>query len=342
MVGNQITNRLRQVLCNFTNDFSDVVNITSLVKNNTLITATATNHGLSTGDYITIKGAKRRVNIQSITFANGYATIKLAESHNLFIEIDTKITIAGCSVAGYNGEKVIKSLPDFYSIEIYSTNFGNASDGYITLNDNTYFNGYKQITKINNDSFSYPVVNSIANNTIEGNITFSKASRIQHVATSERAEEFFKNNTNQKWMFVLLGEERVEENGATLTTDSLTTNQTFYFKTLLEFSIFVAIPTDNSKFASAEADLARSYLKPILKSIANYRFASSLTQDKYQPCLYIGNATDVYNVASYIHRFDFAITGEIVDNDGVDHFNDVVPLLKVDLAINDFNSNVNY
>jgi hypothetical protein len=69
----------------------------------------------------------------------------------------------------------------------------------------TYFNGYKQITKINNDSFSYPVVNSIANNTIDGNITFSKASRIQHVATSERAEEFFKNNTNQKWMFVLLG-----------------------------------------------------------------------------------------------------------------------------------------
>jgi len=342
MVGNQITNRLRQVLCNFTNDFSDVVNITSLVKNNTLVTATATNHGLSDNDYITIKGAKRRVNIQSITFSAGVATIKLAESHNLFIEIDTKITIAGCSVAGYNGEKIIKSLPDFYSIEIYSNNFGNASDGYITLNDNIYYNGYKQITKINNDSFSYPVLNSIANNTIDGNITFSKASRIQHVATSERAEEFFKNNTNQKWMFVLLGDERVEENGATLTTDSLSTNQTFYFKTLLEFSIFVAIPTDNSKFASAEADLARSYLKPMLKSIANYRFTSILTQDKYQPCLYIGNATDAYNIASYLHRFDFAITGEIIDNDGVDHFNDVVPLLEVNLAINNFNSNVNY
>jgi hypothetical protein len=120
MVGNQITNRLRQVLCNFTNDFSDVVN-TSLVKNNTLITATATSHGLSNGDYITIKGAKRRVNIQSITFASGVATIKLAESHNLFIEVDTKITIAGCSVVGYNGEKVIRYLPDFYSIEIYSS-----------------------------------------------------------------------------------------------------------------------------------------------------------------------------------------------------------------------------
>jgi len=88
--------------------------------------------------------------------------------------------------------------------------------------------------------------------------------------------------------------------------------------------------------------LARSYLKAILKSIANYRFTSILTQDKYQPCLYIGNATDAYNIASYIHRFDFAITGEIIDNDGVDHFNDVVPLLEVNLAINNFNSNVNY
>ena len=85
MVGNQIANRLKQVLCNFTNDFSDITTITNLVKNNTLITATATNHGLSTGDYITIKGAKRRVNIQSITVVAGVATIKLAESHNLFI-----------------------------------------------------------------------------------------------------------------------------------------------------------------------------------------------------------------------------------------------------------------
>jgi len=342
MVGNQIANRLRQVLCNFTNDFSDVVNITSLVKNNTLITATATNHGLSTGDYITIKGAKRRINIQSITFASGVATIKLAESHNLFIEVDTKITIAGCSVAGYNGEKVIKSLPDFHSIEFYSNNLGNATDGYILIDDNVFFNGYKQITKINDNSFSYPVSNVIANNQAYGTISASKASRVQHIATSERAEAFYKNDTSKKWLFVILGDERVEESGASITTDSYSTNQQFYFKTLLEFSIFVAIPTQNSIVASAEADLARSYIKPILKSIANYKFDSNLSQQKYQPCLYLGNSPDVYNVATYIHRFDFAITGEITDDDGVNHFSDAVPLLNVDYTVNNFNSNAKF
>ncbi len=342
MIGNQIANRLRQVLCNFTDDFSDIVNITSLVKNNTIITATANNHGLSTGDYITIRGAKRRVNIQSITYSSGSATIKLAENHNLFIEVNSNITIADCSIDGYNGNKTIKSLPDFYTIEFYSNDFGNANNGYITLDDNIYFNGFRQITKIDNDKFSYPVENSIANNVISGNISFSKASRIQHFASSERLMEFFKNDTNQKWIFVLLGDERVEDKGASLTTDSHSTNQQFYFKTLLEFSIFVAIPTQNSPYASAEADLARSYLKPILKSIANYRFDSILTQDKYQPCLYLGNGTDIYDAASYIHRFDFAITGEIKDNDGVDHSADFVPFLNANFTINNFNSNVNY
>ena len=342
MLGNQIANRLRQVLCNFTNDFSDITTITSLVKNNALITATATNHGLSTGDYITVKGAKRRVNIQSITIIAGVATIKLAESHNLFIEVNSNITIAGCSIAGYNGEKTIKSLPDFYSIEFYLSNLGNANDGYIIIDDNVFFNGYKQITKINDSSFSYPVSNVIANNQVYGTISASKASRIQHIATSERAESFYKNDTSKKWLFIILGDERVEENGAGITTDSHSTNQQFYFKTLLEFSIFVAIPTQNSLVASAEADLARSYIKPILKSIANYKFDSSLSQQKYQPCLYLGNGPDIYNVATYIHRFDFAITGEITDDDGVNHFNDAVPLLNVDYTVNNFNSNIDF
>lgn len=341
MVGNQIANRLRQVLCNFTNDFSDIITITNLVKNNTLITATATSHGLSNGDYITVKGAKRRINIQSITVVAGVATIKLAETHNLFIEVNANITIAGCSIAGYNGEKVIKSLPDFYSIEIYS-NLGNATDGYILIDDNIFFNGYKQITKINDNSFSYIVSNVIANNQVYGTISASKASRVQHIATSERAEAFYKNDTSKKWLFVILGDERVEENGASITTDSYSTNQQFYFKTLLEFSIFVAIPTQNSVVASAEADLARSYIKPILKSIANYKFDSSLSQQKYQPCLYLGNSPDIYNVATYIHRFDFAITGEITDDDGVNHFNDAVPLLNVDYTVNNFNSDIDF
>lgn len=342
MLGNQIQNRLRQVLSNYTDDFSDVVNITSLTKNNTIITANAPNHGLLTGDYITIKGAKRRVDIQSISYANGVATLQLAEHHNLFIETNTTINIIDCSIAGYNGTKNVNQYPDFYTIEFASQDYGNANDGYILLDDNIYFNGYKQITKIDGNSFSYGVSDSISNNNAYGTITFNKASRIQHIGSNERAVDFFKNDTSKKWMFIILGDERVEESGATLNTDSYSTNQTYYFKTLLEFSIFVAIPTQNSKVASAEADLARSYLKPILKSIANYRFISNLTQDKYQPCLYIGNGTDAYDIAFYIHRFDFAITGEIIDNDGVDHFNDISPLLSIDFTTNDFNSNINY
>lgn len=342
MLGNVIANRLRQVLSNFTNDFTDVINITQLTKNNNLITADATSHGLTTGDYIAIKGAKRRINIESIVVNNGVATITLAENSNLFIEVNSTVEILGCSITGYNGIKTIIEYPTFKSISFNSNNLGNANDGYILVNDNIFFNGYKQITKINDNQFSYPVENTIANGDAYGDIKLNKFARIQHAGSSERANEYYKNDATNKWLFVILGDERVEENGAGITTQSYSTNNQFYFRTILEFSLFVAIPTQNSKLASAEADLARSYVKPILKSLANYRFDSNLTQQKYQPCLYLGNGSDTYNVATYIHRFDFAITGEIIDNDGVDHFEEAVPLLSVNLDNNNWQSNINY
>jgi len=52
----RIVNRLKEVLPNYTDDFSTILNVSSLSRVSTTITCTtATVHGLSNNDYITIK-----------------------------------------------------------------------------------------------------------------------------------------------------------------------------------------------------------------------------------------------------------------------------------------------
>jgi hypothetical protein len=66
-----------------------------------------------------------------------------------------------------------------------------------------------------------------------------------------------------------------------------------------------------------------------------------LTQQKYQPCVYNGNATDEYNVAYYVHRFDFLVAGEVQSNDTIDELAYAVPLKEINL-LTDLQTNVKY
>lgn len=343
MVGLQIRNRLREGFSRFTEDFSDIDTIISLVKNNTEITATTTtDHGLNTNDYTTIKGVKRKVNIISIVDNGTTATITCQDLHYQFIETNPTITIEGCNISGYNGIKDVVIYQTTKEIVIKSQNLGSANTGYLLVDDNVFFGGYKKITKISNTSFKYNVANTIANQTAGGSAKYNKNSRIELFGSVDRLEKFLLTNENKKYLGIVVGSEAVEKSGAGITTDSYSVSEEFYFKTLLDFSIYIAIPTQDSAYAGIESDLARSYIKPILKSIANYSFISNLSQVSYQPCIYDGNSTEEYDGAFYIHRFDFKIIGEISNSDGVDHFEEAVPLQEIDFATNNWQSNVNY
>jgi hypothetical protein len=55
MQGADVTNRLREVIGNFTDNFSDIVTVSTLTRTTTTATAVTTAaHSLTTGDYVTI------------------------------------------------------------------------------------------------------------------------------------------------------------------------------------------------------------------------------------------------------------------------------------------------
>jgi hypothetical protein len=84
MKGIQVVNRLKDILPKYTNDFSTIINASSLTRAGSTITcATATNHNLLTGNYVTIKGAKEPIALSTITFSNGIATATALTDHKL-------------------------------------------------------------------------------------------------------------------------------------------------------------------------------------------------------------------------------------------------------------------
>jgi hypothetical protein len=101
MKPSDIINQLRAVLPKYTNKFSgEEFSIISLTSTGTTATANATNHGLTTNDYVSIKGAKIPIVVESLTRYQDIAICILAEPLN-----PEKFEITGANESEYNGLK---------------------------------------------------------------------------------------------------------------------------------------------------------------------------------------------------------------------------------------------
>jgi len=341
MKGIHIVNRLKEVLPKYTDDFNATALISSLSKSGSLITGvTTTNHNLTTGDYVTIKGAKEPITLSAITFVGNIATATSSTDHKLtnpasyyqsFVEISS-------ANSDYNGTfellEVISSTSFKFKLKTIPTA---TTTGILLLPDFDGYNGYKQITKINDTTFSYSSTATLQS-PASGAIKALTSSRVDFTANIDRIKEDYSqssNATNETWLYVVIGDDETYNNN--ITTQDITSqkknNQDFRLETIQRFSLYVIVNTKNSVLAGIESDTARGYLIPILKSIANYRFPAIFTDNSYQPVNYLGGGEEEYERSYYIHRFDFACAGLIQSSDTIDKFIGV-PLKQIEASIN--------
>ena len=153
-----IVNRLKEVLPSFTDDFSDVQGVDSLSQSSGIITAiTSAAHGLTTSDYITVRGAKKPITLSSITRDDGIVTVVSSTDHELsdpsLFSLDNLplyVEVSGAD-SGYNGTFELVSVPDNYTFTFKITTTPTTPAtlaGYLLLEDQEGYNGYKQITVI--------------------------------------------------------------------------------------------------------------------------------------------------------------------------------------------------
>jgi len=354
MQGVEIVDRLKDIVGKYTDDFSDIIIVSSLTRSGTTATCiTATDHGLITNDYITIRGATNPIIITSLTRIDNVVTAVASEATQLIdpskyaaSERDSlTVTLSGTDPTEYSGTFKLLSVNDdrlTFTFEILDTPTTPATTaGYLLQPDYDGYNGSKQITVIDNTSFTFSVNESL-NTPSQGTIEIATNVRIAWAATAERADDYYSKKYNDSdysnFIFVVLGSKAVYKDG-TIASDistSIERNQDYFFHAAQDFSIYIYLPANNDTLAGTQSDKAREYEAFILKSIANYSFSSVLTDYKYQPTNYVGNEVDIYNTAYYVHRYDFTAKGFIQIADTIE-FNPGVPLDHIEGSFTDKN-----
>ena len=351
MLIKNVVNRLRATISQFTDDFSDIQQISSLTQSGGVVTATTiTNHNLANNEYITIRGAKEPIILNSLSRDENVVTAVCASDSKLIDptaynkkHLPIYIEISGAEPAEYNGTFELLSVSDdglTFSYKINTTPSTPATNsGTLLLKDFDGYNGIKQITVTSNTEFTYNIENSSIVSPAQGNIELSKASRVDGVATPQRILEFYSANSNNiltNWMFVV-GDSCVAYKDDTVASDlssAIRVNQDYYYTIQNNFSIYTITPAKTSVTGLAQYDKSLSYLPYILKSIGNYQFDSEFTDNKTQPCYFVGHESDDYIKAYYSHRFDFSVETLIQYEDTV-LYNAGTPLIKINGDIKD-------
>ena len=337
-----VVNRLKEILPKYTDDFSTIISVSSLVRSGSTITCTtATAHGLTTGQYATLRGAKRPIALDSISFSNGVATATSLSDHLLSdpskYADDVFIEIAGAT--GFNGSWKLLSVPDKLTFTFAITGSPSpVSGGFLLLEDQDGYNGYKQVSVVNSTTFTYSTTASLQS-PAQGSIQVSCLTRVDSAATPQRIAEFYSPNQSQilqTWAYVVLGGMQAFKNDSVIgdSNSANKKNEAYYTENQQQFSVYVVIPAKDSILGGDIADTARGYLKPLLKCLANYVFSSDFSESSTQPCQFVGDEADDYIGATYTHRFDFT-TQQIIQTGDTSDFSNGTPLQSIEGLLND-------
>ncbi len=351
MQASSIVNRLKEVVGKSTDDFTDILGASSLTSSGNIATCTTTtNHDLVTGDYITIRGATNPITLPSLTRAGSIVTAIALEATTLVdpsrydvnLRNSLTVTISGATPSDYNGTWQLLTVSDdrlTFTFKITETPITPATvAGFFLQSDFDGYNGYKQVTVLDATSFTYTIP-TILNSPSQGNIEVSARTRIAWAATRERVDQFYESDESrqsERWMFVVMGSKAVyrDDTIASDISTSVNKNEDYFFEAAQDFSIFLYIPSQNEILGGFASDKAREYESFIVKSIANFSFDSELVDIIYQPTNYVGNEADDYNVAYYVHRYDFTAKGYIQKDDTI-KIDPGVPLKLVDGVFKD-------
>lgn len=342
-----VANRLKEILPKYTDDFSTILSASSLTRSSTTVTCTTSvNHNLTTGDYVTVRGAKEPIALDEITFSDGIATATSLTDHklsdpSLYSPENLPLYIEISGATGFNGTWELVSVPDSLTFTFKIT--GSPSDisgGFLLLEDQDGYNGYKEITVTGDTTFTYETSGSMQS-PAQGTIEISCLTRVDYAATAQRISDYYAANIDgisETWAFVVMGQSQTFKNDTIVgdPTSAKRKNESYWYVLQQSFSLYVVIPSADSTLGGSVSDTAKSYLKPIIKSLSNYIFDSDFVEEESQPCVFAGDEADDYIKATYTHRFDFTVQNIIQTLDTAD-FSNGRPLELVDGVFSDSN-----
>lgn len=339
-----VVERLRAFVPRFTSEFSNTQDITSLTVSGGLITATLPSHGYSTDDKITIVGAYEPITISSITRQDNIITITCSQphkQHGLGVNEKRYIKIANATPVEYNGSFLLTEFVSdtILKAKITTTPTSPATDaGNLQLPNNEY-NGYKTITVVDTDTFTYPVEILTPNSPAQGTIK-AHTLNIKYGADIDIILDGYvvnnKSTLYQNTLAVVIEGSQVYNYNNITTTDisAMYDNMQstgFRFYEVYPISIYMMLPKLDTQYAGLEIDFARRCESVIHKSILAFPFTRkniAIENQQTYPCNYVNSEIYDVNPARYIHKMNYTVKTAITDIYSTDYIN-TVPLQEI-------------
>lgn len=339
---------LRDSLPKNSDKFSEKIAISTITYAAGIVTVvTVADHGLETGGYTSIVGAKQKTPITSIVTTDSVALVTTTIDHDQTLDYDSsseqpKLVIAGVTVVLYNGSWRPVTIPSRRALtfEIVGAP-GPAVDGYLLENSVDGFSGLKTITKINDTTFTFATDKPLAAEGLGGYIHHSV--RIVGAISIDRVlTGYSKKAIDKWWAFIVPDDTTASKNRQTLndSTYSPTKGDEYRQKINTPFNIYYIVPSKDDMSGRQSYDNVIAETVSLFKSILGYSIPSPYTITSFSKIILESHGPDTFFKSYYVHRFSFSITDEIIIDD-INTVRDDVAFRDIDFDFyNDFDEKI--
>lgn len=330
LLAEDVATKLTQEIHKYTDIFSDVFTITSMVNASNVSTiTTSTNHGCIPGDAIFISDVAVPISISSATRTGVTGHVTTSIDHDLTEGVDKTITISGSSSANFNGTFTIVNIANRRNFTFTMVNSGDTSStGGSVLNAERYDQAYNGLYNV--ATVTSPTVLTVSNaSNIDATVTSGKLKKNLRISASANMartmDSYTKQNLDKAWMFSVLGD--VTASKSRRSEDDFTANQTRhnYFRQQLgeNVTLYVIANTPDEIAGRRMRDEMDQLLVSITKSIAFYKFPTNLHVTRSEPIQFVRHGVAQYDGATYVHEFEFECVTDLLFEDTVGYDNDV-------------------
>jgi hypothetical protein len=339
-----IINRLKQVMPRYTSLFCDELSITSLsYLAGTVTCVCSEKHGLEVGDEIFINGALTPITISSITRVGDLATAVTASNHDLTRGYQETVTITGADQAAYNGEHDLIDVLNrrTFVFDVTGSPATPATGTMKTIEDIAAgYNGLHVVTNYVDDyTFTYATTSAPESPALGTTIKLRKNLSITGDVTMERFLESYSGEPDSRfWLVVIMGGSSGSKDRFTM-SDAINTSTAAQVEARVRvidpFSIFVVAPTSDYLTAMTTRDGMGYIFNALNKGILFYTFPTDTASDTSLSVSFARHDMYLYDIARYIHRFDYEFVYDLIREDGASDYNNVA-FRDIDLHFNSY------
>jgi len=341
MKANDVVQQLARRLPQYTDKFTDNVSVASLTQSGGTATATTdTAHGLAPGNQVNIAGAKAPIAITSLTRSGTTGTLVTATAHDLTQGYSTEVEITDATETEFNGTFTILTVPNRTTVTFTMPDSGaaTATGSSLLLGATNYLNQYNGLYEVltvpDDTSFTFnvpPTVGSPAYGTIEARAL----PRVTAVVSEDIIlQAYTKQDPDQLWAFVVLGDVVANRSRQTETDATQDTQRGQFFRTQIiqPLTVYVVVPSALENAARGARDLCEELLQPLTKSILFERFPTYLSITQRGPLQFTGHGFAAYTRGFYLHAYEFEQLADLSFEDTVG-YDDNVAFRDIDLQL---------